>query len=403
MTTKQNKGFTLLEILLVIAAIGILAAIVLVAINPNRQIAQVRDAQRRSDINTIYKALEQYLIDNGSYPNSVNSNFKEICKTGNKTTTDTLSPTSLCDNKADLRVLVPTYLAAIPTDPSGGIYRVGINGNNKIAVYTGGENNKIIALNFATTNFGIIDIDALNYITAIEIADGQVLEDNVKIAINDFIIGLKTDGLWDAMKATVVMAGARTLNGALVPLKGPAPTNFNFVAGDYNRKTGLVGNGSSKYLNSNRNNNADPQDSNHQAVFVSTAQSANAVVAYIGAGASNNSGTTHIGNNRNSNELFFRSRNTSVASTTSLDATGLVGMSRAAAADFIFRVSQANTVSSISSQTPFNSNVLVFNRVTTPGFTDARLAFYSIGEALDLVLLDARVTQLMTDLGNVIP
>jgi prepilin-type N-terminal cleavage/methylation domain-containing protein len=134
-TKRKSKGFTLLEILLVIAAIGILAAIVLVAINPNRQLAQVRDAQRRSDINTIYKALEQYLIDNGSYPNSVNTNFKEICNTGNKTTTDTLNPTTLCDNKADLRVLVPTYLAAMPSDPSGGEYRVGINVvNNRIAL-----------------------------------------------------------------------------------------------------------------------------------------------------------------------------------------------------------------------------------------------------------------------------
>ena len=132
MPKKQNKGFTLLEILLVIATIGILAAIVLVAINPNRQLAQARNAQRRADINTIYKALEQYLIDKGSYPNSINTNFKEICNTGSQKSTDTLNPTTLCDNKADLRVLVPTYLASIPTAPSGGVYRVGLNSNNKI-------------------------------------------------------------------------------------------------------------------------------------------------------------------------------------------------------------------------------------------------------------------------------
>ena len=245
MPTKQNKGFTLLEILLVIAAIGILAAIVLVAINPNRQIAQVRDANRRSDINTIYKALEQYLIDNGSYPNSVNSNYKEICNTG----TEQVGGATDCSGKADLRVLVPTYLAAIPTDPSGGEYRVGINIlNNRIGIdATGVESGQSIVINFPTE----FDADALAYITVVETADGQALEDGVKIAINNFIIGLKTDGIWESIKASVIMAGARTLNGALVPLKGPAPTNFNFVAGDYNRKTGLKGNGSTKYMDTN--------------------------------------------------------------------------------------------------------------------------------------------------------
>jgi hypothetical protein len=56
-----------------------------------------------------------------------------------------------------------------------------------------------------------------------------------------------------AIKASCILAGARTLAGALVPLAGAAPTNVGpFVSGDYNRKTGLVGDGSTKYLNSNR-------------------------------------------------------------------------------------------------------------------------------------------------------
>jgi prepilin-type N-terminal cleavage/methylation domain-containing protein len=141
---RTNKGFTLLEILLVIAVIGILAAIVLVSINPNRQIAQVRNAQRRSDINTIYKALEQYLIDTGNYPNSVNSNFKEICNTG----TEQVGGATDCSGKADLRSLVPTYLAAIPTASNGGIYRVGINlANNRISLAANSELGQSIVIN----------------------------------------------------------------------------------------------------------------------------------------------------------------------------------------------------------------------------------------------------------------
>lgn len=111
------------------------------------------------------------------------------------------------------------------------------------------------------------DPDAQAYITAVETADGQALETVIRDAINAFVVGCKADGIWDAIKACCIMAGARTLAGALVPLKGPAPTSFNFTAGNYNRKTGLVGNASNMYLNSNRNNNADPQDNKHLSVY----------------------------------------------------------------------------------------------------------------------------------------
>ncbi len=67
----KQKAFTLLEILLVVAAIGILAAIVIVAINPQRQLAHGRDAKRKIDIKTINNSIEQYRIDNGALPKSI--------------------------------------------------------------------------------------------------------------------------------------------------------------------------------------------------------------------------------------------------------------------------------------------------------------------------------------------
>ena len=75
------------------------------------------------------------------------------------------------------------------------------------------------------------DPDAQSYITAVEAADGQALEVGVRDAINAFVVGCKSDGIWAAIKAACIMAGARTLAGALVPLVGTAPTNNNLWRG----------------------------------------------------------------------------------------------------------------------------------------------------------------------------
>ena len=125
-STSQRKGFTLLEILLVIAAIGILAAIVLVAINPNRQLAQARNAQRRSDVQTILNATYQKIIDEGASGSTatltaITTTAAEIFRSGTTTTNAGCGATTLdmaavaADAGADI---VPTYLASIPQDPS---------------------------------------------------------------------------------------------------------------------------------------------------------------------------------------------------------------------------------------------------------------------------------------------
>ncbi len=108
---RATKGFTLLEILLVVAAIAILAGIVIIAINPGKQLGETNNAQRRSDVNAILNGVYQYSVDNkGSLPASVTTTQTEVCKTG-----------GTCTGLIDLSVLTTNakYLVSLPTDPTG--------------------------------------------------------------------------------------------------------------------------------------------------------------------------------------------------------------------------------------------------------------------------------------------
>lgn len=103
MLNKLQKGFTLIELLVVIGILGILLAIVLIAINPARQFAQANNTARRSDVTTLLNAIHQYAADNkGVLPAGITTSVLEI-KTGG----------------ADICAAIsPTYVASLPTDPS---------------------------------------------------------------------------------------------------------------------------------------------------------------------------------------------------------------------------------------------------------------------------------------------
>jgi prepilin-type N-terminal cleavage/methylation domain-containing protein len=159
---RQNKGFTLLEILLVIAAIGILAAIVLVAINPNRQIEIAKNAVRQADINTITKAIQQYSIDNGGvYPVGIETGAKAICRNG--------TPVGCID----LSILAPTYIASIPEPDSNYYYVIKNNNSNNIEVRYANTVDNIwniggvpsLDLNFAKNKSLIDSVSGKNLVT----------------------------------------------------------------------------------------------------------------------------------------------------------------------------------------------------------------------------------------------
>lgn len=149
----SRKGFTLIELLLVIGIIAILAAIVIVAINPTRQLGQARNAQRNSDVNTMLNAVWQYAIDHsGNMPcegavcvdatwrmlgtsNTGCDGVLTVTPTGATNHCETADITSIsadCLNLASS--LTGTYVVSIPGDPRYGsgaksFYAVRNNGN----------------------------------------------------------------------------------------------------------------------------------------------------------------------------------------------------------------------------------------------------------------------------------
>jgi hypothetical protein len=249
------------------------------------------------------------------------------------------------------------------------------------------------------------DTDAAAYITAVEAADGQALEAGVRNAIDEFVRGCKTDGTWNAIKACCILAGARTLSGILIPLVGSAPSSTGFTSGDYGRKTGLVGDGSAKFIDTNRSSTADPQDNQSMGVEVHAAATGSG--AYIGSGGGAATGTTHFGVDFSSNFAFFRSRaNTTITISGAQTATGLIGVSRASPTTFSSRVNGSTQSNTVTSQTTAAGNVYVFGRNVSNAIgsaTNPRLRFYWVGESLSLALLNSRVTTLLSAIASAIP
>ena len=234
------------------------------------------------------------------------------------------------------------------------------------------------------------DSDVRNYIGAVEAADGQPLEQAVKDAIRDFILGCKTDNIWSAIKASCILMGARTLSGALTPLVGSAPTNNGpFVSADYNRKTGLLGNGTSKYLALNRLENGDLQNSVHNAAYVSAHSG-----FVIGTNNSTSAGWVTISN------AATRSRSTTADLFTAVD--GFLGHSRSSSASYVRRNDGTSTTLSRTSGAPGGNAYELMRTAGVTTFGSPRVAYYSVGSHLDLALLDSRVTTLYNAIGAAI-
>lgn len=143
----NNKGFTLLEMLIVLTIISILATVVFVSLDPLTTFAEGRNARRWNDVNNISTAMYRFIISNRSFPTGVDDKKRQIgtALTGCDTNCSGAEVSCL-----DLSTQLKPYLDSMPEDPKNGTtektyYTVSKNSNNVILITScNAENNTTI-------------------------------------------------------------------------------------------------------------------------------------------------------------------------------------------------------------------------------------------------------------------
>ena len=123
--TKKIKGFTFLELLIVIGLVAILAGVVIVAVNPAKQFGKANDSERKSELGAILEAVYKYQTSptaRGSFPKGyINGVLSDIPDCGTNYAGALELGTPVDTKHIDLSdMLIPSYLQEFPSDPSKG-------------------------------------------------------------------------------------------------------------------------------------------------------------------------------------------------------------------------------------------------------------------------------------------
>jgi prepilin-type N-terminal cleavage/methylation domain-containing protein len=148
---NRSKGFTLIEILVVIGIIAVLATVVLVAVNPARQFKLARDSQRVANINAILNAIGQNIAEHKGTFN---------CPTTSNIIPNTPTLIAAGPSYFDMAsCVVPAYISSLPFDPNpatGGfwtstdVYNTGYDvtqdANGQVTITANGELTPVISV-----------------------------------------------------------------------------------------------------------------------------------------------------------------------------------------------------------------------------------------------------------------
>lgn len=118
--SRQQNGFTLVELLMVISIIGLLSSIVLASLATAR--AKARDMVRLSDLKQLQIALEMYRTDNGAYPATFAVGDSTVWKAGMNNCVNGVSGSGYLDsdlsNGGYIHGVAPKYISKLPEDPA---------------------------------------------------------------------------------------------------------------------------------------------------------------------------------------------------------------------------------------------------------------------------------------------
>lgn len=166
MKNLTRKAFTLIELLIVIAIIGVLAVTVIMTLNPGEAQKKSRDVQRVKDATTLQAAIEQ-LIDSGVAIPTVDNSLGDVTGTATQIGAMSTDATGATDCNASwfgAGVDVCAFVNKVPIDPSNGLTRAASNGTSATAtVPTQLFYRAIVATATGTYEIGVRQESATNW------------------------------------------------------------------------------------------------------------------------------------------------------------------------------------------------------------------------------------------------
>ena len=82
LTRSKLAGFTLVELILIMGILVLLISGAVVVVNPSEYLKKSRDNKRLSNLETLDRAINEFLLDNGRYPGTENILFSSTSPSG---------------------------------------------------------------------------------------------------------------------------------------------------------------------------------------------------------------------------------------------------------------------------------------------------------------------------------